>query len=100
VVVGDAQDPKERESTLQANVEPGFDEVKLKVGVESLVSPAGPPVIVVSGGAAFAVAGGAKTMKSTASAEILLGVIDNPDDESGNCRSVRSERLHYSAKRP
>jgi hypothetical protein len=66
---------------LQANVEPGFDEVKLKVGVWSLVSPAGPPVIVVFGGAAKA--GAARHMNSApvASTAIVLGPIPTTSSE-------------------
>jgi hypothetical protein len=75
VVVGDVQGSYGLPSTLQANVEPGFDDVNAKVGVALLVLPDGPPVIVVSGAAADA--GDAEDMNRapTASATILLGFI-------------------------
>jgi hypothetical protein len=50
VVSGDVHDVNAAVSTRQANVETDSDDVKLKVGVASVVSPAGPTVIVVSGG--------------------------------------------------
>jgi hypothetical protein len=38
---------------LHANLEPGFDEENLKLGVGLLVGSVGPPVILVFGGAAL-----------------------------------------------
>jgi hypothetical protein len=85
VVVGETQGAYGPESTLHPNVEPGVDEVNLKVGVGLLVSPFGPPVIVVFGAsgstAAPAEAGAGKARPRSAPAEtiaILLGPIPRP----------------------
>jgi hypothetical protein len=48
-VFGDVQLAKAAESTRHWNVEPDSDEVNAKVGVESLVGPLGPELIVVFG---------------------------------------------------
>ena len=50
VVCGDVQEANAALSTRHANVEPGLSEVKLNVGVVSVMLPVGPPVIVVCGG--------------------------------------------------
>jgi hypothetical protein len=50
VVWGELQETGSSESTWQLKLEPLSEEVKAKVGVESPVSPSGPPVIWVCGG--------------------------------------------------
>ena len=50
VVYGEEHVTAGPESTWQLKVEPGSEEAKVNVGVESAVSPPGPPVMVVFGG--------------------------------------------------